>query len=107
VFRPAEPVSAPAQLVLEDGTTFAGRALAFPKPVCGEVVFNTGMVGYTEALTDPSYSGQATGTSAAMALLIAFFVTGLAGGSLRPEQDSPYLWIAIGCMYGMLARTAR
>jgi O-antigen ligase len=40
----------------------------------------------------------------ATALLIAFFVTGLAGGSLRPEADSPYLWIAIGCMYGMLAR---
>jgi hypothetical protein len=43
----------------------------------------------------------------ATALLIAFFVTGLAGGSLRPEQDSPYLWIAIGCMYGMLARRPR
>ena len=40
----------------------------------------------------------------ATALLIAFFVTGLAGGSLRPEADSHYLWIAIGCMYGMLAR---
>jgi len=40
----------------------------------------------------------------ATALLIAFFVTGMAGGSLRPEPDSPYLWIAIGCMYGMLAR---
>jgi hypothetical protein len=101
-------VSAPAQLVLEDGTTFAGRALGFPKPVCGEVVFNTGMVGYTEALTRSFLQRpEATGTSAAMALLIAFFVTGLAGGSLRPEQDSPYLWIAIGCMYGMLARRPR
>lgn len=40
----------------------------------------------------------------ATALLCAFFVTGLAGGSLRPEPDSPYLWIAIGFMYGMLAR---
>lgn len=45
-------------LVLEDGTSFAGRLLGFPKSVSGEVVFNTGMVGYTEALTDPSYSGQ-------------------------------------------------
>ena len=47
-----------AALVLEDGTRYAGRQLGCPKSVCGEVVFNTGMVGYTEALTDPSYSGQ-------------------------------------------------
>ncbi len=47
-----------AQLVLEDGTTIAGRLFGFPKSVAGEVVFNTGMVGYPEALTDPSYSGQ-------------------------------------------------
>jgi carbamoyl-phosphate synthase small subunit len=47
-----------AQLVLEDGAMYAGRPLGFPRSVCGEVVFNTGMVGYTEALTDPSYSGQ-------------------------------------------------
>jgi hypothetical protein len=46
------------QLVLEDGTTIAGRLFGFPKSVAGEVVFNTGMVGYPEALTDPSYSGQ-------------------------------------------------
>jgi carbamoyl-phosphate synthase small subunit len=45
-------------LVLQDGTTYKGRVLGFPKGACGEVVFNTGMVGYTEALTDPSYSGQ-------------------------------------------------
>ena len=47
-----------ARLELEDGERFAGRLLGCPKPVCGEVVFNTGMVGYTEALTDPSYRGQ-------------------------------------------------
>jgi carbamoyl-phosphate synthase small subunit len=47
-----------AELVLEDGSRFAGRQMGFSKSVCGEVVFNTGMVGYTEALTDPSYSGQ-------------------------------------------------
>lgn len=47
-----------AQLVLEDGTMVAGRLFGFPRSVAGEVVFNTGMVGYTEALTDPSYSGQ-------------------------------------------------
>jgi carbamoyl-phosphate synthase small subunit len=45
-------------LVLEDGTVFKGRVHGYPSSVSGEVVFNTGMVGYTEALTDPSYSGQ-------------------------------------------------
>ena len=45
-------------LVLEDGTTLAGRLHGLPHSVAGEVVFNTGMVGYTEALTDPSYRGQ-------------------------------------------------
>ena len=48
----------PAQLILEDGSSFAGRSLGAPRSVSGEVVFNTGMVGYTESLTDPSYSGQ-------------------------------------------------
>lgn len=47
-----------AQLVLEDGTAITGRLFGAPKSVAGEVVFNTGMVGYTEALTDPSYRGQ-------------------------------------------------
>ncbi|HKQ29188.1 MAG TPA: glutamine-hydrolyzing carbamoyl-phosphate synthase small subunit [Burkholderiales bacterium] len=47
-----------ATLVLEDGTRYSGRQLGHPKSVAGEVVFNTGMVGYTEALTDPSYGGQ-------------------------------------------------
>lgn len=46
------------QLVLEDGSIFEGRAFGFPKAISGEVVFNTGMVGYPEALTDPSYRGQ-------------------------------------------------
>src|SRR5438552_11540721 len=47
-----------ARLVLEDGTAIAGRLHGFPKSVAGEIVFNTGMVGYPEALTDPSYAGQ-------------------------------------------------
>src|SRR5215831_7567311 len=46
------------QLLLQDGSAFAGRVLGFPKAIAGEVVFNTGMVGYPEALTDPSYKGQ-------------------------------------------------
>lgn len=49
----------PAKLVLETGETFSGFAPPQQKELCfGEVVFNTGMVGYVESLTDPSYAGQ-------------------------------------------------
>jgi carbamoyl-phosphate synthase small subunit len=47
-----------AKLMLEDGTVFEGIGFGFPSEIAGEVVFNTGMVGYTETLTDPSYRGQ-------------------------------------------------
>jgi carbamoyl-phosphate synthase small subunit len=47
-----------AKMMLEDGTVFEGIGFGFPSEVTGEVVFNTGMVGYTETLTDPSYRGQ-------------------------------------------------
>ncbi len=50
--------SAKACLVLEDGSRFEGQLFGHPTSVNGEVVFNTGMVGYPEALTDPSYKGQ-------------------------------------------------
>jgi len=46
------------RLVLEDGTIFEGKSFGAPRSAAGEVVFNTGMVGYPEALTDPSYYGQ-------------------------------------------------
>jgi carbamoyl-phosphate synthase small subunit len=46
------------KLILEDGTVMHGEAFGASEPVCGEVVFNTGMVGYVETLTDPSYRGQ-------------------------------------------------
>ena len=45
-------------LVLEDGSEVAGISSGASRPVAGEVVFNTGMVGYPESLTDPSYAGQ-------------------------------------------------
>jgi carbamoyl-phosphate synthase small subunit len=45
-------------LVLEDGETFHGEALGAEGGAVGEVVFNTGMTGYQEVLTDPSYEGQ-------------------------------------------------
>ena len=47
-----------AVLILEDGSKFYGKGFGKTSTVVGEVVFNTGMVGYTESLTDPSYGGQ-------------------------------------------------
>ncbi|WP_174842861.1 glutamine-hydrolyzing carbamoyl-phosphate synthase small subunit [Candidatus Oscillochloris fontis] len=47
-----------AVLVLEDGRVFAGRSFGAAGERIGEVVFNTGMTGYQEILTDPSYCGQ-------------------------------------------------
>ena len=47
-----------ALLVLEDGATFHGRSFGVTGEVTGEVVFNTGMTGYQEIVTDPSYRGQ-------------------------------------------------
>ncbi|HCS60902.1 MAG TPA: carbamoyl phosphate synthase small subunit [Microbacterium sp.] len=48
----------PAVLVLEDGTRYLGRAYGARGTTLGEVVFSTGMSGYQETLTDPSYAGQ-------------------------------------------------
>jgi carbamoyl-phosphate synthase small subunit len=47
-----------AVLVLEDGRRFPGRAVGASGTTFGEVVFNTGLTGYQETLTDPSYRGQ-------------------------------------------------
>jgi len=48
----------PAILVLEDGSVFPGNVFAGAGEAMGEVVFNTGMTGYQEVITDPSYKGQ-------------------------------------------------
>lgn len=48
----------PALLVLEDGSVFPGYVFAGSGETMGEVVFNTGMTGYQEVITDPSYKGQ-------------------------------------------------
>ena len=58
-----EPIDLPhlrtkARLILDDGTTVTGYSFGAETSVSGEVVFNTAMVGYPEALTDPSYRGQ-------------------------------------------------
>lgn len=50
--------STPAVLVLEDGTIFQGKAIGKIGTTTGEIAFNTGMTGYQEVFTDPSYFGQ-------------------------------------------------
>lgn len=50
--------SRPAVLVLEDGTVFHGKAAGAIGTTSGEICFNTGMTGYQEIFTDPSYFGQ-------------------------------------------------
>ncbi len=47
-----------AKLILENGKVFNGKAFGYIKETVGEVVFTTGMTGYQETLTDPSFAGQ-------------------------------------------------
>ncbi|MEK7140411.1 MAG: carbamoyl-phosphate synthase domain-containing protein, partial [Patescibacteria group bacterium] len=47
-----------SKLILKDGSLWEGKSFGATKSVSGEVVFATGMVGYPEALTDPSFRGQ-------------------------------------------------
>jgi carbamoyl-phosphate synthase small subunit len=56
--HPEAARNAPVRLSLDDGTQVQGRGFGAVNPVGGEVVFNTAMSGYVEALTDPSYRGQ-------------------------------------------------
>lgn len=53
-----EPLHQPAVLLLEDGTVFYGHAAGKIGTTTGEICFNTGMTGYQEIFTDPSYFGQ-------------------------------------------------
>lgn len=56
--RPKYTALAPAVLLLEDGTVFYGKAAGAIGTTTGEICFNTGMSGYQEIFTDPSYFGQ-------------------------------------------------
>lgn len=47
-----------ATIILEDGGVITGKSFGAEGTICGELVFNTGMTGYQEILTDPSYAGQ-------------------------------------------------
>jgi carbamoyl-phosphate synthase small subunit len=67
----------PALLVLADGTTYQGFSFGATGTSIGEVVFNTGMTGYQEVLTDPSYCGQ----------IVTFTYPELGNTGVNPEDD--------------------
>jgi len=74
-----------AVLVLEDGSVWPGEGFGAFAKVSGEVVFNTGMVGYPESITDPSYHGQI--------LCQTYPLIGNYGVSSRNfESDKPKIW---------------
>jgi carbamoyl-phosphate synthase small subunit len=67
----------PALLVLADGTTYRGWSFGATGTTIGEVVFNTGMTGYQEVLTDPSYCGQ----------IVIFTYPELGNTGVNPEDE--------------------
>lgn len=66
-------------LELEDGTIYRGYSFGAEKSIAGELVFQTGMVGYPESITDPSYRGQI--------LVITFPLVGNYGVPSRDTMD--------------------
>ncbi|WP_448534721.1 glutamine-hydrolyzing carbamoyl-phosphate synthase small subunit [Parathermosynechococcus lividus] len=81
-------MAAPAILVLADGSVFRGFSFGAPGTAIGEVVFNTGMTGYQEVLTDPSYCGQ----------IVTFTYPELGNTGINPEDnesDRPHVRGAI------------
>jgi carbamoyl-phosphate synthase small subunit len=76
-------VSSSGYLLLEDGTLFRGRSVAAPGVAFGEAVFTTGMTGYQETVTDPSYAEQ-----------LVSFTTSMVGNygvdDTRLESDRPH-----------------
>jgi hypothetical protein len=92
---PGSP-SGEAHLVLADGTVLSGIGFGHRGTAVGEVVFNTGMTGYQEVLTDPSYEGQLvtftypelgnTGVNAMIRRLTLPMLVGSSPGSWHPNS---------------------
>src|ERR1700749_1955141 len=74
-----------AMLVLEDGTTLRGKGFGAYGESFGEIVFNTGMTGYQETLTDPSYCGQ----------IVAMTAPHIGNTGVNDEdQESHRIWVS-------------
>ncbi|WP_062215592.1 glutamine-hydrolyzing carbamoyl-phosphate synthase small subunit [Streptomyces sp. NBRC 109706] len=81
--RPGAP--GPAELVLEDGRFFTGRAYGAEGETQGEAVFSTGMTGYQETLTDPSYHRQ----------IVVMTAPHIGNTGVNDEdQESRRIWVA-------------
>ncbi len=79
------PTLAPAILVLEDGRTFHGESYGAEGEAFGEAVFNTGMTGYQETLTDPSYHRQ----------VVVMTAPHIGNTGVNDEdQESSRIWVA-------------
>ena len=77
--------TSPALLVLEDGRTFTGRSYGATGETFGEAVFNTGMTGYQETLTDPSYHRQ----------VVVMTAPHIGNTGVNDEdQESDRIWVA-------------
>ena len=74
----------PATLALEDGRCFHGRGVGARSEAVGEVVFNTGLTGYQEIFTDPSYSGQ-------IVVLTAPHIGNYGTNPFDSESERPYI----------------
>ncbi|MDR2404385.1 MAG: carbamoyl phosphate synthase small subunit [Spirochaetaceae bacterium] len=74
---------AAARLVLEDGSEFSGWSFGKVRSQAGEVVFTTGMTGYPQSLTDPSFRGQI--------LVSTYPLAGNYGVPVHPETGDPWL----------------
>jgi carbamoyl-phosphate synthase small subunit len=72
-----------AKLVLEDGSEYSGFAFGKPRSQAGEVVFTTGMSGYPQSLTDPSFRGQI--------LVSTYPMAGNFGVPVKPKSGEPFL----------------
>jgi carbamoyl-phosphate synthase small subunit len=83
VSEPAQPTA--AVLVLEDGTRYEGQAYGARGHTLGEAVFATGMTGYQETITDPSYAGQ-------IVLMTAPHIGNT--GVNTEDQESDRIWVA-------------
>ena len=79
-YFPEQPSTQEMLLELRDGSLYHGHSFGAPGSVAGELVFQTGMVGYPESVTDPSYRGQI--------LVITFPLVGNYGVPSRTEMDA-------------------
>ena len=106
----SRPPGATAALVLADATVLWGKGIGAAGSAVGEVVFNTGMTGYQETLTDPSYAGQIItftfphiGNVGANGEDIESITPAARGAILRADITEPSNWRAVRGLDGWLA----